>query len=76
MSLSRNKLIDQAQIVASRNYLMSFPGLFQQAGPLSGTNEPGYRETALTKVQGGYEWLSCLKSQAKIKISKKCLGDE
>jgi hypothetical protein len=32
MSLSRNKLIHQAQIVASRNYLMSFPGLFQQAG--------------------------------------------
>jgi hypothetical protein len=38
MSLSRNKLIHQAQIVASRNYLMSFPGLFQHAGPLSGTN--------------------------------------
>ena len=32
MSLSRNKLIHQAQIVADRNYLISFPGLFQQAG--------------------------------------------
>lgn len=42
MSLSHNKLINQAQIIAGRSYLIRFSGLFQQAAPISYDSFPSF----------------------------------